>query len=478
MDQLIYNQYRIPREQWRYGLRPSADTGCGWIATHNALRLMDLPSEPEELIQEYTRQIPLLHGNTGTSLFGLFRYFQKRDFDLDLVFRKKKFDQAARDADAAVLFYRWRSKRKMGAHFVALQHTRKGLLGYNTYRTSNGPDMYGPSLPEFLKKRKYFHPILMTIKNPNQTTKKEERPMVLVIGSINMDVNILLETILQPGQTQLCREAVFKSPGGKGANQAVAAAKLGAEVVMLGCVGKDADGEKMRSSLREAGVNTDYVMVKDDCPTSTAYINVAASGENAIAVDSTANMHVSTAYINDHAELFARADYCVFQLEIPVDTVKSAKALCRKYGVKTVLNPSPTNPRTVELLSGIDYLIPNETEAAGLLNKPYEEITDTEWLAFMEQHRIGHTVITLGAAGCKYYTAGQEPILCPTRARQAVDTCGAGDAFLGGFVTALSEGKTEIDAISFAATAAGIQITRSGAQAAMPTRDEVEKDMQ
>ena len=477
MDQLIYNQYRIPKDKWRYGKRPSAETGCGWIATHNALRLMDLPSEPEELIREYTRQIPLIHGNTGTSLFGLFRYFQKRNFKVDLLLRKKKFNRAVREADTAILFYRWRSKRQMGAHFVTLHSTRKGFMGYNTYRNSDGPDLYGDSLPEFLEKRKYFGPVLMTIQNPNQTTKKEERPMILVIGSINMDVNILLETILQPGQTQLCRQAVFKSPGGKGANQAVAAAKLGAEVVMLGCVGKDADGEKMLSSLQNAGVNTDYILVKEDCPTSTAYINVAASGENAIAVDPTANLHVSADYVRAHPELFAKADYCVFQLEIPIDTVKAAKALCRKYNVKTVLNPSPANGRTKELLSGIDYLIPNETEAAALLGKPYEEATDGDWQAFLEKNDIGHMVITLGADGCQYRQAGKEPVHYPTRERQAVDTCGAGDTFLGGFVTALSEGKTEADAIDFAATAAGIQITRSGAQAAMPTRAEVEADM-
>ena len=478
MDQLIYNQYRIPKDKWRYGSRPSADTGCGWIATHNALRLMDLPSEPEALIREYTRQIPLLHGNTGTSLFGLIRYFQKRGFGLDLILRKKKFDQAVRESDAAILFYRWRSKRQIGAHFVTLHHTRKGFMGYNTYRNSDGPDMYGNSLPEFLKKRKYFNPILMTIQNPDQTIKKEERPMVLVIGSINMDVNILLETILQPGETQLCREAVFKSPGGKGANQAVAAAKLGAEVVMLGCVGKDTDGETMLASLRQAGVNTDHVLVKEDCPTSTAYINVAASGENAIAVDPTANMHVSADYVRAHPELFARADYCIFQLEIPVETVKAAKVLCRKYGVRTVLNPSPANPRTQELLSGIDYLIPNETEAAALLGKPYEEAAENDWQAFMEKNHIGHMVITLGADGCKYWQAGKESVCCPTKPRQAMDTCGAGDTFLGGFVAALAEGKPEAEAISFANAAAGIQITRSGAQAAMPTRDEVEADME
>lgn len=478
MDEFIYNQRRIPKDKWRYGLRTSAATGCGWIASHNVLRLFGLPSEPEALIREYALQIPLLHGLAGTSLFGVYRFFQKRGFPLQLVFRRKNFDAAVKDADAAILFYRWRKKWKLGAHFVALHHTRKGFIGYNTYSNSVGPDMYGPSLQGFLKKRKYFGPVLMTIQNPYKINTEGEKPMVLVVGSINMDVNILLDHILRPGETLLCRESVFKSPGGKGSNQAVAAAKLGAEVVMLGCVGKDENGQQMLASLQSAGVNTDYVMVKEECPTSTAYINVAASGENAIAVDSSANMHVSAEYVSSYPELFAKADYCVFQLEIPIETVKAAKALCKKYNVKTVLNPSPMHERAPELLEGIDYLIPNETEAEGLLGKPFEETCDEDWQSFMETHKIGHMIITLGSAGCKYFETGKTPVLCPTKPRKAVDTCGAGDTFLGGFVTALSEGKNEPDAIAFAASAAGIQITRSGAQAAMPTRAEVDEDMQ
>ena len=163
MEELIYNQCQIPKEQWRYGLRSSAATGCGWIATHNALRLMDLPSEPEKLIREYTRQLPLIHGNTGTSIFGVYRYFKKCGFSVDLTLRRKDFDEAVKGVPVAILFYRWRQKWKLGAHFVALHHTEAGFIGYNTYRTSNGPDHYGQSLATFLKRRKYFHCVLITI---------------------------------------------------------------------------------------------------------------------------------------------------------------------------------------------------------------------------------------------------------------------------------------------------------------------------
>ena len=164
MEELIYNQHQIPKDQWRYGYRTSAATGCGWIATHNVLRLMELPSEPEELIREYARQLPLIHGLAGTSLFGVYRFFQKRGFCLDFVVRRRRFDAAVEGADTAILFYRWRKKWKLGAHFVALHHTEEGFIGYNTYTTSTGPDHYGHSLAAFLKRRKYFGAVLMTIK--------------------------------------------------------------------------------------------------------------------------------------------------------------------------------------------------------------------------------------------------------------------------------------------------------------------------
>ena len=166
MEEFIYNQRKIPKDKWRYGLRTSAATGCGWIATHNVLRLFQLPSEPEKLIQEYARQLPLIHGLAGTSLPGVYLFFQKRGFPLRLVFLRKNFDRAVKDADAAILFYRWRKKWKLGAHFVALHHTDEGFIGYNTFSTSAGPDHYGKSLKGFLQRRKYFGAVLLTVQNP------------------------------------------------------------------------------------------------------------------------------------------------------------------------------------------------------------------------------------------------------------------------------------------------------------------------
>lgn len=165
MDGLIYNQRDIPKEQWRYGLRSSAAVGCGWIATYNALRLLGHPAEPEEIIRSYERQIPLIHGNTGTMLFAPALFFKQRGFPVELVLAREKFDDAAKSADVCILFYRWTGKWKLGAHFVALRHEAGGFVGYNTYRNSKGPDRYGPSLSELLRKKKYFGCVLLCIRN-------------------------------------------------------------------------------------------------------------------------------------------------------------------------------------------------------------------------------------------------------------------------------------------------------------------------
>lgn len=167
--ELIYNQNNIPKEQYRYGFRSSAAVGCGWIATYNALALMGLRTEIPELIRFYERQLPLLHGNTGTSFWAPVPLLKKWGFRVSTSFRPSEFDDLAREADACILFYRWRDKWKLGAHFVALHCKNGSFLGYNTYRNSTGPDPYGPSLEAFLKDRGYFTPFLIAIRNPSQS---------------------------------------------------------------------------------------------------------------------------------------------------------------------------------------------------------------------------------------------------------------------------------------------------------------------
>ena len=163
MKDMIYNQHTIPKEQWRYGLRSSAAVGCGWIATYNALRILGRRTDPEALIRYYERQLPLIHGNAGTSLWGPAVCFRQWGFPVKLTVKRSDFDSFAKENDACILFYRWRNGWKLGAHFVALHHTQDGFVGYNTFRGSTGPDLYGDSLDAFLRKKGYFGCVLMGI---------------------------------------------------------------------------------------------------------------------------------------------------------------------------------------------------------------------------------------------------------------------------------------------------------------------------
>ena len=163
MNALIYNQNHIPKNEYRYGLRASADTGCGWVATHNALCLMGYQTDVKELIRYYEWQLPLVHGNAGTSFWAPAVCFRNWGFQVKIHLDRKKFDRAAKEADACILFYRWQKKLRLGAHFVALHHTGQGFVGYNTYRNSTGPDLYGESLEGFLEQKKYFGCVLIAI---------------------------------------------------------------------------------------------------------------------------------------------------------------------------------------------------------------------------------------------------------------------------------------------------------------------------
>lgn len=163
MNGPIYNQRRIPSAQWRYGFRSSASTGCGWIATYNALFLMGYTAKPEKLIEYYVRHLPLINGNFGTFLPDPALFFKKHGFGVKICLRPSGFDGLARSSDACILYYCWNKKLQFGAHFTALRYDGRGFVGYNTYRNSSGPDSYGDSVSKFLKERKYFFPVLIGI---------------------------------------------------------------------------------------------------------------------------------------------------------------------------------------------------------------------------------------------------------------------------------------------------------------------------
>ena len=160
---MICNQHDIPKEVHRYGLRASSEVGCGWIATYNALKILGCTTDIDELIRYFAWQLPLIHGNFGTSFWAPQRCFAQWGFPNKLVFDRKRFDGEARQADACIVFYHWANKGKAGAHFVALNPTDNGFTGYNTFRDSSGPDNWGESIDEFLRRHRYFGCVLLVI---------------------------------------------------------------------------------------------------------------------------------------------------------------------------------------------------------------------------------------------------------------------------------------------------------------------------
>lgn len=172
MEDMIFCQRDIPKGKWRYGFRSSAVTGCGWIAVYNALRLLGYSPKPEELIKSFERQLPLIHGNIGTTILAPAFWMKRHGFQVEYLSRLDQFDIAAKRSDVCILFYHWRDKWKLGAHFVALRDTPEGFVGYNTYRNSKGPDRYGESLSVFLKKRKYFGAVLIGICDRQQKCRE------------------------------------------------------------------------------------------------------------------------------------------------------------------------------------------------------------------------------------------------------------------------------------------------------------------
>ena len=162
---MIYNQKKIPKDQWRYGIRSSAAVGCGWIAAYNALRLMGYHAEPEKLIRYYERHLPVLNGTLGTFVMTPVQLFRKLGFEVTVTVRRSDFDGLAKSSDVCILFYHWIRLPKLGAHFAAVQYEDGQFTGYNTYKNSRGPDRYGESLEDFLKQKKYFGTVLIGIRD-------------------------------------------------------------------------------------------------------------------------------------------------------------------------------------------------------------------------------------------------------------------------------------------------------------------------
>ncbi len=295
---------------------------------------------------------------------------------------------------------------------------------------------------------------------------------VLVVGSLNMDLVASCTQLPTTGQT-IFGNGFFTAAGGKGANQAVAAARLGARVAMVGCVGRDAFGTALIQGLQDAGIDIAEVAVTDP-PTGTALITVDAAGANTIVVISGANLACDAAQIDRALARGVGPGILLLQHEIPPEANAHAIRAAHAAGWFIILNPAPARPIAAELLPLIDVLAPNETEAAALTGQPIESRADAVAAA---QHLVAHgarsALVTLGADGVVYCdTAGV--CHCPARPVRAVDTTAAGDAYLGALAAALAEGGTVRGSLSFAAAAAAVAVTRLGAQPSLATRAEVD----
>lgn len=294
---------------------------------------------------------------------------------------------------------------------------------------------------------------------------------ILVIGSSNTDLVVNVDSIPKPGQTVL-GDSFFVNPGGKGANQAVGAARLGKDVSFCCKTGEDDYGRSAKELFAKEGMDTSFVFSTPDHPSGVALIAVDRNGENSIVVASGANMDLRPEDI-DRIGSFSRFDIVLCQLEIPLQTVEYIAAKTRRDGAKFVLNPAPACKLPASLLSRVDILTPNETEAEIISGI---KVVDTESAAAaarkIMETGVGQVIVTLGSKGA-LYCSDKEQVLVPAFKVNAVDTTAAGDIFNGALCVALSEGKEMVDAIRFASAASSISVTRKGAQASAPYRDEV-----
>jgi ribokinase len=291
---------------------------------------------------------------------------------------------------------------------------------------------------------------------------------VVVIGSINHDLTVVTSRLPRPGETVLGTHH-YSGGGGKGANQAVAAARMGARVAMVGRVGDDEHGRALHAALSEEGIDVTAVGVDRDTPTGLAVITVDENAENTIVVSPGANDRLRPDHLDP--ELLAGAAVVLAQLEIPVETVTAAAQLVRGM---FILNPAPARPLTAELLDHVDILVPNRSEL-GVLGEIDEPATAEAAGAAAEQLRPNATtVVTLGAAGALVVEEGRTRLVSAHEV-DPVDPTGAGDAFCGALAQSLSQGNDLDTAVATAVVAGALATTRPGAQTAMPTIGEVEQ---
>jgi ribokinase len=296
---------------------------------------------------------------------------------------------------------------------------------------------------------------------------------VTVVGSLNMDLVIRAPRIPQPGETIIGGE-LHTVPGGKGANQAVAAARLGARVSMVGRVGRDAFAGPLLDNLTATGVDHTFVTGDAEAATGVALIVVDDAGQNSIVVASGANMRLSPADVEAAKAAISAAQVVLLQLESPLETVTRAAEIARAHGVTVILNPAPARPLPAALLSLVDVLVPNESETALLSGVPVGNQAEAEAAAAaLRTSGVGTLILTLGERGAMLAREG-EAALFPAFDVTPVDTTAAGDAFVGGLAVALAEGKALAEAVRWGNAAGALATTKLGAQPSLPTRQALE----
>ena len=298
------------------------------------------------------------------------------------------------------------------------------------------------------------------------------RKKILIVGSSNTDMVIKTQNFPAPGETILGGRFLMNA-GGKGANQAVAAARLGGMVTFVGKIGDDIFGKQAVQQLEDEGINVDFVAVDPENPSGVALITIDRKGENSIVVAPGSNGTLSSADFDKAMDMLNESEFVLMQLEIPIPTVEHIARIASTKHKKVVLNPAPAAELSDELLKNLYIITPNETEAELLTGiKVTDEQSALKSATFLHEKGIEIVIITMGSAGAFLLANGNSEIISAPKV-EAVDTTAAGDTFNGALVVALSEGYTIQESIAFANKAAAISVTRIGAQSSVPFRKEI-----
>ena len=296
---------------------------------------------------------------------------------------------------------------------------------------------------------------------------------ILVVGSANMDLVVFSDRFPRPGETIL-GDRFEMIPGGKGVNQAVCSARLGAETTFLGRMGRDEFHKSLSATMRRDRIDLTYLKSDPHQKTGTALIMVNSQGENEIVVISGSNMSLSKSDVINAERAVENAAIIVTQLEVPTEAVLAAAELARKHNKIFLLNPAPARELPVELYPLTNFITPNETELSTLTGQPVKNAEDIlKGARCLLDWGVQNVIVTLGASGVVWVSKNNQKKY-PAKKVKAVDTTAAGDAFNGAFACAMAEGQTIDEAISFAIKVAAVSVTRVGAQSSMPTRSEVE----